>query len=60
MSATFVTCSDLMSDSRIGVSPTRNFFSVVVFATVNCAYSHAIFRRSSGVLFSIVHEPVSW
>jgi hypothetical protein len=49
-----------MSESRIGVSPTRNFLSDTVLDTTNCAYSHAIFRRSSGVEVSIVHEPVSW
>ena len=49
-----------MSDSRIGVRPTIVFFSDVVFAVMNCAYSQAAAVRFASWLAKKVHEPTSW
>src|SRR5688500_20377889 len=49
-----------MSDSRIGVRPTMVFFSDVVFAVMNCAYSQAAAVRFSSWLVKKVQLPTSW
>ena len=55
-----VMAAEFKSEFRMGVSPTMVFFNDTVFEVTNWAYSHAALRRSSGVLLSKVHEPVSW
>ncbi len=49
-----------MSLSRIGVRPTMVFFSEVVFAVMNCAYSQAAAVLLASWAAKKVHEPTSW
>ena len=51
---------DWMSDSRIGVRPTMVFFSDVLLAVMNCAYSQAAAVLFSSCAAKNVHEPTSW
>ena len=49
-----------MSLSRIGVRPTMVFFSDVVLAVMNCAYSQAAAVLLASCASKKVHEPTSW
>jgi len=48
-----------MSDSRIGVRPTRVFLSETVLAVTNWAYSQAAAVRLASWFLKKVHEPTS-